>query len=333
MDDFKFAVRMQRGLMSQCRFCKHLEKKSKLEEAMFTKIEEDTFSNLFEFFLEAREECKCFQTKESVPIERDTTYPGATFAPWDHHDHLLDDSSDEYHIYNQPERCINQLSKTPEVLPPINNWDVAINKLLNRKRKEFFPYWKQVVELLATSRIPEFVFNIGLPPNKGMGYDRGLWFFFSDRFNTKLDENKQKTSIMKKQIMVYLYRIWFDLLKFPKTIYVSTAGEARVESDEENAARNKSMREGIYYLLENAPQHSLASDLAWWMLNTFKAPEALYWHPVEEEVETVSMSLLDKALASIEIEADAEAKAYDEMLRAYGYTEEEINGEEEKELY
>jgi hypothetical protein len=283
-----------------------------------------------------RTQCQAFTDAE--PIERDTTYPGATYAPWDHHDDLLDDSSDIDFIADAPRNCINHLDVSVKENTKYNSWDKALALLFDRKVESkgvhTFPTTKEVLFLLSTSRIPTYGFRIGLPPQKSLGFDRGLWFYRSEKLNFDLAKNASIKSDMKKLMMVFLYHVWFKNVETQKVICVSKKREARFESDEEHIARTKRFKENLFLALDCADKYSIAKDLAWWMLNVFKDASALAVYPPEEEVEIefVSLSILDKALMAAELaqsdcstheELDEESIAYDQMLNSMGYESQE----------
>jgi hypothetical protein len=172
------------------------------------------------------------------------------------------------------------------------------------------------MRLLNTSFIPQFTFRLGLPPQKGMGFDRGLWFYRSEKFNSTLDKNKNTKVAMKKLIMVYLFHTWFKKIPDEKKL-------------------------GTFMALDASDTYSLGKDLSWWMLNVFKSEEALLVYPPEDEteIEFIPMSLLDKAQEAAmvnaadcqtSIELDLEAKAYDELIQRLGYTQ-KYDGIEDKE--
>lgn len=265
----------------------------------FCNLSMDTRINLI---LQHRTFCRDFQTERD--IERDTTYPGSTFAPHDNnHPHLKADNTD-IEDYEKPQRCLGQYSPPAEFVQK-NEWDLCLKELFDRKRKVKFPSNTKVMELLNNSFIPQQTFRIGLPPQKGMGFDRGLWFYHSEKYNFSLDKNKNLKREMKKIIMVYLYHVWFKHL-----------------TDDQ--------KEGILMALESANKYSLARDLSWWIGVAFKDPLYLVLHPPVEddiEIEFVRISLMDKALEAemlaktslTSYELDLEIIEYEKLLDHYGY--------------
>lgn len=318
--DFKFANRFDLALFMACKSCVHCKHLPALAYVVgnipdangkFTNLSFDTKVKLV---IEYREDCPCFE--DSEPIERDTTYPGATYAPTDNnHSDILPDSTDIDYNPHQAKRCINQMSDFTYT-PKVNNWDLCLKQLFDRKREPEFPSDSEVLRILNTSQIPQFCFKLGLPPQRGMGFDRGLWFYRSEKFNSFIEKNAKTKAEMKKLIMVYLYHVWFKKIPTEK-------------------------KEGIFTALDTADKYSLAKDLSWWMLNVFKDETALATPCLNElgdvivrddglaEIEFIPMSLLDKAqqaamLAETDCnsmtELDLEAKEYDELIERLGYS-------------
>ena len=317
--EFKFLNRFLLAIYMGCKscvFCKnenlsYIVGNTPNKNKKFCKL---PFDEKIDNLLELRQDCNFYQVSEIV--ERDSTYPGATYAPHDNnHPDLLPDSSDIDFNPHAAKRCLNQRSKI-RYAPKINNWDSCLKLLFDRKRCEWeskptfeqqFPSPSEVIRLLNTSQIPTFTFRLGLPPQRGMGFDRGLWFYRSEKFNSTLDKNANVKSEMKKIMMVYLYHVWFKKLDDKKKL--------------------------SYFLsLDSGDKFSLAKDLSWWMLNVFKDANALEAYPPEDEfeIEFIPMSLLDKAqeakmLAEADcnsnLELDIEAKEYDELIQRYGYVQ------------
>lgn len=328
--DYKFANRKQFALYLACKTCTFAQ--TVPEMAFYLQNTVDKFGRKcklsfdvrFKEVMELRRECNGFQDEE--PVERDTVYPGTTNAPHDKSDpNLLPDSSDIDFNPNMPRTCLNQISSFSIPKPRTNNWDRCLSQLFDRKLEEKgfhkFPELKEVLEILCTSQIPEFTYKIGLPPQRGLGLDRGLWFYKSERFNSTLEKNKQLKGDMKKIIMVYLYHVWFKRLPAEKL-------------------------EGVFLALDISNPYCLGKDLAWWMTNVFKDPTAKIYYPDEPdiEIEFISLTLLDRAKEAAEVsesgcssfeELDAEAREYDQMLRSFGYDvdDEEIHDTDGKEIY
>ena len=337
-ENFRFSNRHQYALFLQCKTCQF----NKTDEFQFIlgnkpgangKFCKLPFDHKFELMLEHRVHCGNFA--DSEPIERDTTYPGATFAPWDKHEHLADDSSDIDHQHYAPRSCINSMKIEQEQIT-INNWDKCL-KLFDRKIEEKgvhkFPHHSEVLHLLATSKLPQYGFRLGLPPQKGMGFDRGLWFYRSEKLNYELEKNKDTKAEVRKLIMVYLYNVWFKRLQAPKVMLISKKGIVRPETEDEVKVRNVRFKQNIFLALDCSDKFSLGKDLAWWMLQIFKDEAALHFYPEETfEFEFISMSILDKALEAAQLaslgcetaaELDNEALMYDQLLNSYGYTTDE----------
>lgn len=308
---YKFANRKQYALYLACKTCTRSRDQAELSYYLGNDPDNKcnlSFDKKFKYVMELRQDCSCFQDYE--PVERDTTYPGATFAPWDKHDHLKDDSSDLDFNPDIPKACLSYVRSAISVpIPRSNNWEKCLNLLFDRKVEEGgihkFPAMGEVLRLLCTSQMPELGFRIGLPPQRGLGFDRGLWFYRSEKYNFNLEKNKTIKSEMKKIIMVYLYHVWFKRLPVDKL-------------------------EGTFLALDISNPYALGKDLAWWMVNVFKDETAKKFYPDEPEmeIEFVSLSLLDKAREAAQLaesgcssfdELDAEAREYDQMLQHYGY--------------
>lgn len=301
MDRYRIAAYMS------CKSCEHCHSKELLyytgnepdDKGKFCNLSMDTRINLI---LEHRVFCLDFQTDKE--IERDTTYPGATYAPHDNNHPGLKPDNTDIEDYEKPERCLNQYTQPEEYIQK-NDWDKLFNEMLDRNRKVHLPSNTRVLELLNNSFIPQIAYRVGLPPEKGMGFDRGLWQHRKEgKINWTLDKNLQKRREMKKILMVYLYHVWF------KNLSADT-------------------KEGIMMALEIAKDFSLAKDLSWWITKIFKDQVVLVLHPEEEDVqyEFIRMSLLDKALEASMLsefdmsafELDLEAIAYDKLIEKYGY--------------
>lgn len=339
--DFKFANRFDIALLMACKSCmycklpdlKYVVGNMPNEKGDFCNLSFDTKVKLV---LKYRQDCNYFQDEDV--IERDTTYPGATYAPTDNnHNDILPDSTDiDFNPY-AAKRCLNQASAAPYI-PRVNNWEPCLSLIFDRKRcdwdkkdaagnnipltfEEQFPSPSEVMRLLNTSSIPQFTFRLGLPPQRSMGFDRGLWFYRSEKFNSQIvvtedmkpearkmaQKNSEIKAEMKKLMMVYLYHCWFKKLDNEKKI-------------------------GYYMALDASNKFSLGKDLSWWMLTVFKDETALLVYPPEDELELefIPISLLNKAqeavlLAAVDCnsttELDIEAKEYDEMLSRLGYNE------------
>ena len=336
--DEKFASRHQLALFMQCKFCGFCGKSPEMKFVLgiepgankkFCNLE---FQHKYQLLLEHRVQCDNFND-ENI-IERDTTYPGATYAPFDKHANLLDDSSSEDHIYTNATSCLNYIEpvvKEPKV--KLNNWEACLD-FFDRKNESGgfhkFPHHSEVLRLLATSRIPTYGFKISLPEKKWMGIDRGLWFYRSEKKNFDLEKNAEIKSTMKKVMMVYLYNVWFKRITPPSVIRVNKKGVAYHELEDEVKERTQKLKDGIFFAMDCADRFSLAKDLAWWMLNVFKDESALRAYPQEEEIEIefISLTVLDRALEAAELahsgcetseELDAESIAYDQMLNSLGY--------------
>ena len=307
--DFKFMNRFHIGPFLACKFCVQSKLTAELSWVLGNTPDENGYECQFPLdekikdVLILREQCPSFDTE--VVIERDTTYPGATYAPHDNnHPDLLPDSSDIDFNPNAPERCINQERSIVHYEKP-NAWEECLAKLFNRKREVLFPEPKEVLRLLNGSQIPVYTFRLGLPPQKSMGFDRGLWFYRSEKFNSTLETNSKIKREMKKYVMVYLYHVWFKKLDDTK-------------------------KDGYFMALDASDNYSLAKDLSWWMIKIFKDESALKLYPPDDEyeIEFIPISLLDKAqeaamLASVDcnnpFELDLEAQEYDEMIKNLGY--------------
>ena len=319
--EFKFINRFLLAIYMGCKSCIFCKDENIAYIVGNIPDEKDKYCKLpieekVDYLLNLREDCVHYQVDEIV--ERDTTYPGATYAPHDNnHPELLPDSSDIDFNPNAPKRCLNQRSKVPYV-PKVNNWESCLTLLFDRKRCDWdknptfeqqFPSPTEVMRLLNTSQIPTYTFRIGLPPQKGMGFNRGLWFYRSEKFNSTIDKNAKTKSEMKKVIMVYLYHCWFKKLDDTKKL-------------------------SYFLCLDRSDKFSIAKDLSWWMLNVFKDPSALELYPKEDEneleIEFIPMSLLNKAQEAAMLSAsdcnsnyelDIEAKEYDELIQRYGYNQ------------
>ena len=344
--DFNFLSRHKRAPYNACKMCVHSKKMYELSyylnnvkgpDGKWCNLEPETKIKLV---LELRKDCSCFQTSYEETIERDTTYPGATFAPSDNNNpDVMRDSSDiDFNPYEAIENatCTAQENE-PQPKDIINNWELTLKLLVDRNRvdwkkkaeenipvtfEDMFPNNTEVMRLLATSRIPQYTFRIGLPPKKTMGFDRGLWFYHSEKFNSELDHNQEKKREMKKIFFVYMYNVWFkrlDVFKLPNEDY------------ELHSRRTKDMKAGIYMALESCDYGSLARELSWWMWKTFKDEIALAAHPEQDadigDIEMIPLTILDKALEAAMIadaemssyELDLEDIAYDDMVKKYGY--------------
>ena len=305
--DMSFMDRYRIAAYMSCKSCDNCHSKELLyytgnepdDKGKFCNLSMDTRINLI---LQHRVFCADFETEKVY--ERDTTYPGATFAPHDNnHPHLQADNTD-IEDYDKPQRCLSQYT-VPEEYIQLNQWDMCLKLLFDRKRKTPFPSNTKVMELLNNSFIPQQTFRIGLPPERGMGFDRGLWFYHSEKYNFTLDKTKNIKREMKKIVMVYLYHVWFKHLP-------------------------EDHKEGIMMALESANMYSLARDLSWWIGVAFKDPIYLVLHPPVEddiEIEFVRLSLMDKALEAemlakagvTSYELDLEVLEYDKLLDRYGY--------------
>ena len=318
VQDWKFANRHSLALINTCKFCLHCAKTSVLFDLVTIRDKKRDIADTAELVVHARNLCPNFE--DHTPVERDTTYPGATFAPHDKHDNLLDDSTDLYHNPHEAKRCINQMQEDKTTIKH-NNWDKCLSQLFDRKRTVVFPDNTKIMELLNTSFIPQYTFRLGLPPQKGMGFSRGLWFYRSEKFNSDLDKNAGIKDEMKKLIMVYLYHEWFSRLDVPAI---------PKESKEVHAIRVEHLKLGIFMALDSSDPYSLSKDLAWWLTKVFKDKIALEVYPIEDEIqiEFVPMTLLQKAeeaamIADAECEdmeeLDIHVQEYEHLIAKYGY--------------
>lgn len=285
-------------------------------DGKFCNLSMDTRINLI---LWKRTECADYQVEKEV--ERDTTYPGATYAPHDNNHPGLKPDNTDIEDYEKPLRCLGQWSAPPEYIQK-NDWDILYKECFDRNRKGGLPNHTRILELLHNSFIPEIAYRIGLPP-KGSGFsgfDRGLWQHRKEgKYNWALEKNKSLRSKMKKIIMVYLYHKWFKELP-------------------------EDHKEGIMIALEDAKDFSLAKDLFWWVGTAFKDPtlQVLYPNPEDDVVvEFVRMNLMDKALEAemlakagvTSYELDLECLEYDKILDKYNRKVDEFGDVTDSEGY
>jgi hypothetical protein len=303
--------------------------------------------------LRLRKQCYSYHTE--IFVERDTTYPGVTNAPWDHPAHLKIDSTDlDFRVDLHEPKCqgFSAMPKRPAY--KYNAWEKEFLPLcLDRNRKVRFPADTEVIRILEQTEFPHYGFYIH-PAEKHLGRERGLWFQKGRKIDFELDRNAEVKREVRRYIMWYMYHVWFD-----QNILVEGELAKRLAkmTDAQKAAYLVSIRddrkEALLWMLSGCTRGSWGYDLCWWIKNpfcfnnpslqalckkvTFLTPKGDQIMPEDaDEVEVIpfsQLSYIEKAQLAAEAELGDIELEYEEILNEHGLTLNEETDKIEQLLY